>query len=117
MPRCSTLLIGTALAGLATAMLPAAADAQIQGGRVCHEHAQLVKALADRYREVPVAIGLQTDGQLVQVFASSETGTWTILVTRPGGTSCILSAGRHYDQHELPPPGPGASADAEERAG
>jgi hypothetical protein len=94
------------------------AMAQNAPALLCHDHGELTKALLDRYHEVPVSIGLQTDGQLLQVFASAETGTWTILMTRPDGVACILSAGKHFEQRPLTAPGPTAKADRnDERAG
>ena len=114
MPRLATLLIGVALYGLAAAP-PAAAQAS--GGTLCHDHGKLSQALLERYREQPVSIGLQTDGRLLQVYASSETGTWTILVTRPDGISCILAAGKHYEQRPLAPLPPTASFAAPDRDG
>jgi hypothetical protein len=44
------------------------------------------------------------------VFASEETGTWTIAVTRPGGPTCIVAAGEHFEAlaEALPPAGEGA---------
>ena len=103
-------LLTLAAAALCLAATTATALAQTAAPRLCHDHHQLAQALQDRYREVPVSFGLQTDGQLVQVFASPETGTRTILATRPDGLACILSAGNHYEQRSLEIPGPAAEA-------
>jgi hypothetical protein len=34
---------------------------------------------------------------LVELFASPETGSWTILVTRPDGVTCLLAAGHSIE--------------------
>jgi hypothetical protein len=113
MPHGSTLLVGAALAALVS-VSTTPATAQIAGGTLCHNHDSLTRTLLERYREVPVSVGIQTDGQLIQIFASGETGTWTILATRPDGVSCILSAGQHYEQRQ-PPAKPTAKQDGNER--
>lgn len=79
------------------------------GGVVaCGEHALLVAALSERYREEPVSMGLQNNGHLLEVFASSETGSWTILSTATDGKSCVLAVGEHFEQRPLAPAGPSA---------
>jgi hypothetical protein len=105
--RSTVLLLALAPVALAGAAPPAAA--QTAGPALCHDHQELVQALAERYREVPVSIGLQTDGHLIEVFASGETGTWTILATNPNGRACILSAGKHFEQIPLRRPGADAN--------
>jgi hypothetical protein len=35
---------------------------------------------------------------VVEVYASSETGSWTIVVTRPGGPTCLVAAGQSFQQ-------------------
>ena len=67
----------------------------------CGDHGRLVAALSERYREQPVSMGLQNNGNLLQVFASDETGSWTILSTATDGTSCILAVGEHFERRVL----------------
>ena len=42
-------------------------------------------------------MGLQADGRLVQVFASLQSGSWTIVTTAPSGLACIVAAGRSWE--------------------
>ena len=44
---------------------------------------------------------------VVEIYSSEETGTWTILMTRPDGMSCLLAAGQRWEQdvHPLDKPG------------
>jgi len=96
----------SAVAGLATALTLATAHAQpppdaAPAGVACGDHAALVAALTDRYKEKPVSMGLQNNGQLLEVYASAASGSWTILSTGVDGTSCILAVGRHYEQRRL----------------
>jgi len=64
----------------------------------CADHATVVERLAVHYGESRQSIGLATDNAMVEVFASPQTGTWTITLTRPGGPTCLVAAGQSY-QH------------------
>jgi hypothetical protein len=79
-------------------------------GMACADHATLSERLADTWGESRQSIGLGADGAVMEVFASEETGTWTIAVTRPGGPTCIVAAGEHFEavSEDLPPQGEGA---------
>ena len=63
---------------------------------VCREREEALKALQRRYGEVPVAQGMDANGGLVEVLASETGSTWTIIVTRPGGQTCIVGFGRDW---------------------
>ena len=77
------------------AMMLAANHAQAQS-RQCAAHEAVVERLADRYGESRQSIGLGSDNSVVEVFASTETGSWTIVVTRPGGPTCLVAAGQSF---------------------
>ena len=55
-------------------------------------------------------IGLGANNQVVEVFASLETGTWTITVTLPDGTTCLVASGQAYESLTDPLPAPGSDA-------
>ena len=73
----------------------------------CADHTAVVAHLAERYGETRPAIGLAHNNAVVEVFASLETGSWTITVTRPGGPTCLAAAGQAYQatNDSLPAPG------------
>ncbi|MEJ6403419.1 hypothetical protein [Yoonia sp. 2307UL14-13] len=77
------------------AMMLAANHATAQG-RACAPHAAIVERLAERYGESRQSIGLGSDNSVVEVFASDQTGSWTIVVTRPGGPACLIAAGQSF---------------------
>ncbi len=79
------------------AMMLAANHANAQS-RNCAPHAAVVERLAVNYGESRQSIGLGSDNSVVEVFASTETGSWTIVVTRPGGPSCLVAAGQSFQQ-------------------
>lgn len=76
-------------AAAATWLLPLPAAAQ----QVCGTRAVILDSLAKDYQEIPAAFGRSSNGMLIEVFAARHGQTWTILVTRPDGNSCILAAG------------------------
>lgn len=74
------------------------ADAQQMRIRMpCHDAAEIAKQLRNKYDEVPVAFGLQNNGNLLQVFSSEKKRTWTLVSTNPNGLSCIIAAGKHWE--------------------
>lgn len=70
------------------------ADAQM----ICVMHNDLVDLLDRNYKEQPVAVGVISDGNLVEVFSSKDGDTWTIVVTRPDGVSCVLAEGEAWTE-------------------
>ena len=78
------------LALLAT--LPAPAQAQM----VCGERAEIVKALKSGHQERKTAAGLSGSGGLVELY-TAVTGTWTLLLTIPGGPTCLLGSGDEWE--------------------
>jgi hypothetical protein len=69
-----------------------------QGTRMpCHNAAEIAKQLGSKYEEAPVAFGLQSNGNLLQVYASNEKETWTVVSTTPNGMSCIVAAGNMWE--------------------
>lgn len=63
----------------------------------CHSAAEIAKQLSSKYDEAPVAFGLQSNGNLLQVYASEDKGTWTVVSTTPAGMSCIVAAGKGWE--------------------
>lgn len=76
------------------AMMYRAATAHALG--MCGSRADFVKALSDKYQETGKAFGIAGQVNLVEVFVS-KTGTWSILVTTPQGKSCMIAAGKSWE--------------------
>lgn len=89
-------LITAALLALATG-----ASAQTN----CGPHDAVVSRLAEGYGEARVSIALGANGVVVETFANLETGTWTIVVTAPGGPSCLVAAGEAFHLDAQTPAG------------
>ena len=62
----------------------------------CADRAEMVKSLADKFKETPTAVGQINGDAVVEVFVSRN-GTWTILATGTNGKSCVLSAGEGFE--------------------
>jgi len=67
----------------------------------CASRTDVVKELANRYKEIPVAVALANNGELLEVLTSGTGGTWTIILTAPNGVSCMVAAGKDW-QETLP---------------
>jgi hypothetical protein len=93
-----------AFAAFLTLLVAAAwpAGAQGQPARTCAERAALVERLKKGLGEVRQAMGLNRANAIVEVFASAETGTWTILVTTPNGISCLVANGDLWESQNGP---------------
>lgn len=84
----------------ATALLaPLAAQAQ---GQNCGTRDLVVERLTTKYGESRQSIGMAPKGRVVEVFASLETGTWTITVTMPNGITCLVASGQSFEELDEP---------------
>lgn len=90
-------LLGLILLACQLAALPAGAQTTALAELPCHDYAEIKRQLGSSYDETVVSSGLQTNGDLLQVFASTQARTWTIVSTTPAGLACILAAGRGWD--------------------
>lgn len=75
----------------------------------CASHDRIVGELAERFGERRQAIAFDGAWRVMEIFASDETGSWTLLLTRPGGPSCLIAAGHAFERLD-PPPLPGDPA-------
>ena len=76
----------------------------------CTDRESLVSRLATGYGEAFAGAGLRNAEQVFEVWLSEEKGTWTILMTRANGQSCIMASGTNWrdsDKVNLPKGIPG----------
>jgi hypothetical protein len=66
---------------------------------MCGGYDELRSLLDARFGEHPTSSGLADDGRMMQVFASTEAGTWTMVSVNADGMACVLATGRAW-QHE-----------------
>lgn len=81
----SALLVGAAISA------PAAEAASL-----CVPHEKLVAQLSKKHGEKPAAMGLASNGSLMQVFSNRDGGSWTMVLTKPNGVSCVMAAGESW---------------------
>jgi hypothetical protein len=62
-------------------------------------HKALIELLRAKYQEVSMGLGLTARGNVIEVLSSAE-GGFSVVVTQPGGTSCIVASGEAW--HALP---------------
>ena len=77
---------------------PAAAQEVVNGGApvVCDDRSTIVSSLSNDYKETRNSIGLANTGSVVEVFSATD-GSWSLVVTRPDGISCLVAAGKNWE--------------------
>lgn len=85
-------LIASSMAAMSLAPLTVRAQAPA----ACAPRADVLKQLSSKYRENPIAVGVAENGALLEVLASSDGATWTALVTRANGVSCVVMSGEAW---------------------
>ncbi len=70
--------------------------AAVEAQPVCLPHDDLTQQLHAQFSEAPVANAIANNGALVELFSSRDRSSWTLAMTRPGGTRCVLVAGQEW---------------------
>ncbi len=83
---------------LIASLLVLAGAAQAQ--QLCLPHEEAIARLQQQHGESTKGLGVGTRGQSVMELFTSETGSWTILVTRTNGLSCIAASGENWTPTE-----------------
>lgn len=100
-------LLKLALTGICIALPLHAALAQ---QRNCAPRDRVVDRLSAQYGETRQSIGLGSNNAVVETFASTETGTWTITVTTPNGLTCLVASGKSFETVQETAPAKGDDA-------
>ncbi|NNG04747.1 MAG: hypothetical protein HKM95_11690 [Inquilinus sp.] len=90
---------------LAVLLASSCASAQQPDQRVpCGDRAAILAHLEDGYGERPAAMGLDAQGRVLEVIRAPS-GTWTMLVSTPGGLTCLIASGVAWEdlQAKRPP--------------
>ena len=91
-------LFGAALIFGAAAMAP-----PVQAQTVnCMPREALIESLQMKFGESLTGGGLQNAQQLLEIWSSETTGSFTVLITRADGVSCVVAAGKHWNSADLP---------------
>lgn len=65
----------------------------------CTNREKLINFLTSEYSETLQVMGLVDNSGVMEIYVS-EKGTWTIVVTSPKGTSCVIGAGDNWEAIE-----------------
>lgn len=76
-------------------MVPALAALAL-AATTCNERAAVESYLIGKYREQARYQAVNQDGNLMQVWISSDGKTYTIVTTTPGGWSCMIDGGYEF---------------------
>ncbi len=83
------------MAALVAAAAPAAAQI------ACGDRSKMIGYLDRDYQESRSGLGLASNGAVVELY-TAKTGTWSMLITMPGGKTCLIGSGESWEYH-LPP--------------
>ena len=73
-----------------------ASPVQSAGPRLACSYRDEVLALLERHGESLQSAGITTGRIMAETYANPETGTWTWVLTRPDGVSCMLGWGEGW---------------------
>jgi hypothetical protein len=68
---------------------------------VCGKRDDIVARLESGYQEFNSAMGMSTNGGLVELYTSDK-GTWTLMLSQPNGVSCLIAAGENWESFNTP---------------
>ncbi len=70
---------------------------------LCVERVDMLNRLASEYGEELIEVKMMEEHGLLEVLKSPTMGTWTLLLTKPGGISCVLATGKGLGTDEESP--------------
>ena len=84
----------TVLAFLGGLLLASAASAQER--RACDRTDVMFTRLANIYQEMQVGLGPTLTGRLMTLLTSKHGETWSLVLSMPDGSSCMIAAGEGW---------------------
>lgn len=88
------VLVTVIAMALAVGLIAMTKSAQAQA--MCGERSAVLGNLEKMYSETPVSMGLSGNGAVIEVL-TSPSGSFTIILTRPNGLSCVMAAGENWE--------------------
>ena len=67
---------------------------------VCAKRDDVVEKLGAKYGERLAGRGIVSSTMIFELYASNETGTWTLLRTDTTGISCVMMTGDVWESHD-----------------
>lgn len=72
-------------------------EAQAQQAPVCTDRNTVMGHLSSEYSEAPVGMGIANNGGVIEILSSKGGKSWTIILTMPNGTTCMIAAGENWE--------------------
>ena len=82
------------MATAAVLVLSAATSASAQ--TICNKRDKIIGYLGESYKESRSGMGLASNGAVIELY-TADTGTWTMLITKPGGVTCVMGSGEGWE--------------------
>ncbi|MEX2517898.1 MAG: hypothetical protein WD969_01045 [Paracoccaceae bacterium] len=79
--------------GAAAIAPPVLAD---QAQTSCDDRERVIATLQGKHGEVVTGVCLAGEAAVIELWSSPETGSWTLLMTRPDGRTCLMAAGQAW---------------------
>ncbi|KXJ55856.1 MAG: hypothetical protein AXW12_09520 [Thalassospira sp. Nap_22] len=89
-------------------LLPWPLTSWAEAAPVCGDRSKVIDSLAAKYSEEPVAVGVTSNGGVIEVLKAPDGQTWTILFTYPSGPTCLVASGEAWQDLEDKLKGPAA---------
>lgn len=90
-------LAGAALGALLLLLVGPAMAQEPPAPEPCPQRSDLLAMLGRNYGETPSARGFETDvGAVLEITTNPVTGTWSALLSRPDGVSCLVAEGEGW---------------------
>ena len=92
--------INFTLAAFALSLAIALPQAALGQQGPCAKREDVVEKLGAKYGERLAGRGVASPTMIFELYASNETGTWTLLRTDTAGISCVLMTGDVWESHD-----------------
>ncbi|MEL6702373.1 MAG: hypothetical protein AAFO58_11960, partial [Pseudomonadota bacterium] len=87
-------LISLAVGVTALALMTLPATSQT---RNCADRDTVLAKLSGEFGETRQSVGVAANNSIVETFANADSGSWTITVTLPNGTMCLVASGQSFE--------------------
>ena len=81
---------------LAAVFILPLSSAPAEAQQLCSERGKVIGQFSKVYKETPVAGGLTRDGRLIEILSTGDGSTWTIVISKPSGETCVMMAGEGW---------------------
>ena len=79
--------------------------ASASAAQVCAPYESVRRALFEQHGEAVVGTGRDDRELVVQLFATPDGATWTLVIVRPDGLACLVASGQEWRSIAGRPPG------------